>query len=96
MKNVVTLQNYYAPWKLEQKIERFVHRYNHDRCHESLDTVTPSDVYHGRHHEIITDLPREISPGRSWYSNDRPDPELRRVSNAQKTIPRRADHVTTA
>jgi len=54
MKNVVTLENYYAPWELEQEIERFVGWYNRERYHESLDNVTPADVYHGRHHEIMT------------------------------------------
>ena len=28
--------------------------YNNERYHESLDNVTPADVYYGRHHEIIT------------------------------------------
>jgi len=54
MKNVVTLQNYYAPWELEQEIGRFVHWYNEERYHESLENVTPADVYHGRHRDIIT------------------------------------------
>ena len=54
MKNVVTLQNYYAPWELEQEIKRFVCWYNHERYHESLDNVTPADVYDGRHREIVT------------------------------------------
>jgi putative transposase len=54
MKNVVTLQNYYAPWDLEQEIKRFVRWYNHERYHESLDNVTPADVYHGRRREIVT------------------------------------------
>ena len=54
MKNVVTLQNYYAPWELEQELERFVRWYNHGRYHESLNNVTPADVYHGRHREIVT------------------------------------------
>jgi transposase InsO family protein len=54
MKNVVTLQHYHVPWDLEREIERFVRWYNHERYHESLDNVTPADVYHGRHREIIT------------------------------------------
>jgi putative transposase len=54
MKNIVTLTHYYTPWDLEQEIERFVRWYNHERYHESLDNVTPADVYHGRHQEIIT------------------------------------------
>ena len=54
MKNVVTLQNYHAPWELEQELERFVHYYNHERYHEALGNLTPADVYHGRDREIMT------------------------------------------
>ena len=54
MKNVVTLQNYYAPWELEQELERFVHWYNHERYHESIKNLTPADVYHGRDRELVT------------------------------------------
>jgi len=54
MKNEINLQKYYLPWELEQEVDRFVEYYNNQRYHESLDNVTPSDVYYGRHHEIIT------------------------------------------
>jgi transposase InsO family protein len=54
MKNVVKLQNYYQSEVLEREIARFVDHYNNERVHESLDNVTPADVYHGRHHEIQT------------------------------------------
>ena len=54
LKNVVTLQNYYLPWELEQEIGRFVAYYNHERVHEALNNVTPADVYYGRHQEILT------------------------------------------
>ena len=54
MKNVVKLQNYYQSEVLEREITRFVEYYNNERVHESLDNVTPADVYHGRHHEIQT------------------------------------------
>lgn len=54
MKNQVNLQKYYMPWELEQEIARFVQYYNNHRYHESLDNVTPVDVYYGRHREIIT------------------------------------------
>jgi hypothetical protein len=33
---------------------RAVDHYNNKRVHESLDNVTPADVYHGRHHGIQT------------------------------------------
>ena len=54
MKNIVKLQNYYFPWELEQEISRFVDYYNNHRYHEALNNVTPSDVYLGRHREILT------------------------------------------
>ena len=53
MKNVVKLENYYYPWELEKAITDWVQHYNHERYHESLDNVTPSDVYHGRSEEIL-------------------------------------------
>jgi putative transposase len=54
MKNEVNLQKYYLPWELEQEIDRFVEYYNNERYHESLENVTPADMYYGRHREIIT------------------------------------------
>jgi transposase InsO family protein len=53
MKNVVKLENYYYPGELEQAIADWVQHYNHERYHESLDNVTPADVYHGRKEEIL-------------------------------------------
>ena len=53
LKNVVKLEHYYWPWELERAIEAFVQYYNQDRYHESLDNVTPADMYFGRYHEII-------------------------------------------
>lgn len=32
--------------ELEHKICEFVKYYNHQRVHESLDNLTPNDVYH--------------------------------------------------
>jgi len=54
MKNVVTLQTYFFPWELEMEIGRFVDHYNHRRVHESLNNLTPEDVYRGRDREITT------------------------------------------
>jgi transposase InsO family protein len=48
MKNVIKLDNYYSPEDLEKAIAEFVHYYNHERYHESLNNLTPADVYFGR------------------------------------------------
>jgi putative transposase len=53
MKNVVKLEHYYYPWELEQAISKWVEHYNHERYHESLDNVTPADVYEGKRNEIL-------------------------------------------
>ena len=58
MKNVVKLQHYYFPWELEAALRDFVAYYNNERYHESLDNVTPADVYFGRQHEIISERDR--------------------------------------
>ena len=54
MKNIVKLQNYYSPWKLERELASFVEYYNHQRYHEALDNLTPADVYFGRQKEVLT------------------------------------------
>jgi putative transposase len=53
MKNVVKLENYYYLWQLEKAIADWVQHYSHERYHESLDNVTPSDVYQGRSDDIL-------------------------------------------
>ena len=54
MKNVVALQNYHFPGDLEQAIGESVKFYNHHRYHESLDNLTPADVYYQRDKKILT------------------------------------------
>jgi len=58
MKNVVKLQNYYLPWELEREIGLFVEYYNNQRYHESLNNLTPEDVYTGRDKRILTERER--------------------------------------
>ena len=53
MKNILLLDNYYCPQDLTSQIAAFVDYYNNRRYHESLDNVTPADVYHGRAAEIL-------------------------------------------
>jgi putative transposase len=62
MKNIVKLQNYYLPWELVQY-------YNHERVHESLDNLTPADVYHGRAREIK--MMRDIVKEQTLYKRRR-------------------------
>ena len=58
MKNRVLLENYYLPGDLEMQIGAFVDYYNHQRYHESLNNVTPADVYFGRDKDIIRERSR--------------------------------------
>lgn len=58
LKNRILLDNYYLPRELEQRVAAFVSHYNHARYHESLDNVTPADVYLGRAAEIIAERQR--------------------------------------
>ncbi len=54
MKNVVKLQHYYFPEDLKTALRDFVRYYNNERYHESLDNVTPANVYFGRQYEVLT------------------------------------------
>jgi len=47
LKNRILLENYFFPGDLENQIEDFVDHYNHQRYHESLNNLTPADVYFG-------------------------------------------------
>ncbi len=53
MKNIIKLEHYYTPEGLRQKIKEFVEYYNFHRYHESLNNLTPADVYYGRGQEIL-------------------------------------------
>jgi transposase InsO family protein len=53
LKNRILLENYYLPGDLEAHIGRFVDHYNHRRYHESLQNLTPADVYFGRSQSIL-------------------------------------------
>jgi putative transposase len=54
MKSIVKLTTFFFPWELEQAIADFVAYYNYERYHESLDKVTPADVYFGRQEEVLS------------------------------------------
>jgi transposase InsO family protein len=58
MKSIVKLDIYYSPSDLEQAIASFVLYYNNQRYHESLDNVTPADMYFGRYTQVVTQRER--------------------------------------
>ena len=53
LKNRILLENYYLPGDLKHQIDAFVDHYNHRRYHESLQNLTPADVYFGRGQTIL-------------------------------------------
>ncbi len=53
LKNQILLENYYLLGELEERIRRFVDYYNYERYHESLNNLTPADVYYGRGQSIL-------------------------------------------
>jgi transposase InsO family protein len=53
LKSRILLENYYLPGDLERAVADFVEHYNHRRYHESLDNLTPADVYFGRGARIL-------------------------------------------
>jgi putative transposase len=58
LKNRVLLNKYYLPRELEAEIAAFVGDYNHRRLHESLNNLTPADVYFGRGQAILEERQR--------------------------------------
>jgi transposase InsO family protein len=53
LKSRILLENYFLPGNLERAVTDFVDHYNHRRHHESLDNLTPADVYFGRGARIL-------------------------------------------
>ena len=53
LKNRILLENYFFPADLEAQIGSFVDHYNHHRYHESINNLTPADVYFGRGQSIL-------------------------------------------
>jgi putative transposase len=58
LKNRILLENYYLPGDLETRIVAFIDHYNHRRYHESLENLTPADVYFGRGQAILLERAR--------------------------------------
>ena len=53
MKNQILLNNYYLPGELQEHLQRFINYYNHERYHESLNNLTPADVFYGRDQDVL-------------------------------------------
>ena len=58
LKNRILLNNYYLPRELEEQLSAFVQNYNNKRLHESLNNLTPADVYFGRGQAILEERER--------------------------------------
>ena len=58
LKNRILLENYFLPGDLEAQIAAFVDDYNYRRYHESIDNLTPADVYFGRGPTILAQRER--------------------------------------
>jgi putative transposase len=58
LKNRILLEHYYLPGDLEAEIATFVDHYNTRRYHESLDNLTPTDVYTGQGEAILSERQR--------------------------------------
>ena len=85
LKNRILLEHYYLRGDLERQVAAFVERYNHARYHESLDNLTPADVYFGRAERILLEHERikrlTIANRRlqhrlqaAWHHNRGPEP----------------------
>ena len=75
MKNIVKLDNYFNPEELVRALELFVNYYNTKRYHESLDNLTPEDVYYGRGDLILKERERikteSITQRRNEYQKNK-------------------------
>lgn len=47
------LEHYYMPSELESRIGEFINHYNTRRYHESLNNLTPEDMWLGRGENIL-------------------------------------------
>lgn len=50
---MVKLNLFYHPEDLIEALNEFVENYNNNRYHESLNNLTPADVYFGRSDKIL-------------------------------------------
>lgn len=53
LKNVIKLDNYYSTEELERAVEKFVEHYNHHRYHESINNLTPAQLYYNKAAQVL-------------------------------------------
>ena len=81
LKNRILLDHHYLPGALAEEIRNFVDHYNHERYHESLNNLTPADVFYGRGQQILERRERIKSDTLSarrqmYYDNQVTNPNL--------------------
>ena len=54
LKNRIKLHHYWSVEELERSLAEFVDYYNNHRVHESLNNITPADMYYGRQRKILS------------------------------------------
>ena len=71
MKNIIKLNHYFCPSELENAIDGWVKYYNERRFHESLDNLTPKDVYLGQGEKIkkIREIIKQNSINKRFFNN---------------------------
>ena len=69
--NVIKLNHYFCPSELEKAIDEWVDYYNEKRFHESLDNLTPKDVYLGQGEKIkkIREIIKQNSINKRIFDN---------------------------
>ena len=71
MKNAIKLNHYFCPSEQEKAIDGWVKYYNEKIFHESLDNLTPRDIYLGQGEKIkkIRDLIKKNSINKRFFNN---------------------------
>jgi hypothetical protein len=89
LKNQVLLENYYLPGDLKARIGEFADYFNTECYHESLDNLTPADVYTGRGQTVLLEgggSSRKRSRSVADYTTDRKPPEVRNALTTYRLI----------
>ena len=71
MINAIKLNHYFCPSEQEKAIDGWVKYYNEKIFHESLDNLTPIDIYLGQWEKIkkIRDLIKKNSINKRFFNN---------------------------